>query len=345
MHKAQHIQSIPYGIRAILSGIISEKIRLAHPMNWCDFIGECSTPIVGVALPAVNGEQMRIRDWIDAIRFGKTERQMRWKASLFLRARRRMQVKSNDPLVIFALPLVSRQRAASWDQVQDNLNMTLASFLRQSDPNWIAIICGQDTPVLPADPRITFLPARIRDKFYDKGDKRRLLVDHVSRTVRADGYYMQFDCDDVLHPEVVAHLRKDHNGRGYVIGDGYFVSLSAGLVARLPDFHVTCGSSSAVYVDFRINRTFRSMLLQHRSHQNIPDISALFGQPLDRIPFPAALYMTGHGENMIQRRGRIEARTKVHMQNALEAYEAQYVCKEFGITPDWLTEEANPHTL
>ncbi|SLN13944.1 hypothetical protein [Roseisalinus antarcticus] len=243
---------------------------------------------------------------------GKTRAQSRLRGRIW-RLLRGAAAPSDDPLVIFAIPLVSRRRSSDWDQVTANLSATLASFLRQTDGNWMALICGQDRPDdLPDDPRITFLKARVGDKFYDKGDKRRQLIAHVARRIRRDGYYMQFDADDILHPEAVAHMRGDHNGRGYLISRGYFVHAGARRLAPLepPEkpFHLACGSSSAVYVDFRTHRHDARLLAEHRSHTRVAETCAEWGQPLDEIPFPAALYMVGHGENMIQRRGKLEDR-------------------------------------
>ena len=284
---------------------------------------------------------MPLRRGIEDLWFGKTAWQGRLKAAAFRRARRGAPPPSDDPLVVFAIPLVSRRRAADWARVEQNLADTLGAFRRQSDPRWIAVICGQDAPTLPDDARIRFLPIALRDMFYDKGHKRRRLVDHVASTLGHDGYYMQFDADDVLHPGAVAHMRADHNGRGYIIRQGYFVSLSCGFVAPMERFDQSCGSCGAVYVDFRHRRTHRRLLMALRSHTKIAQTCAEYGQPLAPMPFPAALYVTGHGENMIARRGRIAERTRSRMRQALSQTEARGVCTEFGLDPGVVTDR--PH--
>ncbi len=243
---------------------------------------------------------------------GKTDPQRRLAAWLW-RKTTRLDPPSDDPLVVFAIPLISKRRAPDWAQVDRNLAATLGSLLRQEDGGWIALICGQDRPDgLPEDPRIRFLTATVGDKFYDKGDKRRQLIAHTARHIRRDGYYVQCDADDILHPALVRHIRRDNNGAGYFIDQGYFVDAGTGRCARLgPDrrpFHLSCGSSTAPRFDFRRHRRFRALLNTHRSHTKIVHIMALYGFAMTPVPFRAGLYMVGHGQNMIERRGKLERR-------------------------------------
>ncbi|EAR52184.1 hypothetical protein OG2516_02069 [Oceanicola granulosus HTCC2516] len=266
---------------------------------------------------------------------GRTDAQTRLRGRIW-RWRRGEVRPSAAPEVIFAIPLVSRRRAGDWAQVEANLAATLDSFRRQSDPGWRAVICGQDRPALPDDARITFVTARVGDKFYDKGDKRRQLIRHVSRTLAGDGYYMQFDADDILHPEAVAHMRADNNGRGYLIDKGYFVHAGTRAVAPMtpPEkpFHLACGSSSAVYVDFRTHRRDARLLAEHRSHTRVARICDEWGVPLDPVPFPAALYVVGHGENMIARRGKLDERLGWFERAGIaDPAERARILKEFGL--------------
>lgn len=271
---------------------------------------------------------------IDAIRFGKTEMQMRWKARLWA-ARKPQRVPSASPVVIFAVPLVSKRRAKDWDVVCRNLTTTLTSILRQSDSSFRVYICGQDRPVLPEDSRVEFVPANVSDKFYDKGDKRRILIQHISRTLKADGYYMQLDADDVLHPNFVGHIVTDHNARGYYVESGYFLSLTANGMAPISSFHKHCGSSAAVYVDFRQDRHDVKLLNEMRSHTKVVEISEQYGQPLAAMPFAACLYVTGHGENMVARRGKLDARTQNFLLREIGAEDRLRVLKEFEVEEEF----------
>lgn len=266
---------------------------------------------------------------IDVVRFGKTDFQMKLKARAFNR-RVGASNPSQTPLVIFAMPLVSQRRSDDWDRVQANLAITLRSFKAQSNPNWVVYICGQNRPELPDDDRIHFVQTNISDKFYDKGDKRRALISHIAANLKRDGYYMQFDADDILHPDFVQHVLQDHNGRGYLIDSGYFVAMAEKRVVPLEPFSLYCGSCAAVYVDFRTHKKYTKLLSQHRSHNTIASYCALYQRPLTPVPFAAALYLTGHGENMFDRRGLLSDRTKALVDAALPEQEAEQVLSEFG---------------
>ncbi|HCW86476.1 MAG TPA: hypothetical protein DHC76_21110 [Rhodobacteraceae bacterium] len=268
---------------------------------------------------------------LDNIRFGKTDFQMQMKARAFNR-RVGTPVPSETPLVIFAMPLVSRRRSEDWDRVQANLATTLASFMTQSDPNWTVYICGRDRPALPDDDRVHFIETNISDKFYDKGDKRRALISHIAGDLKRDGYYMQFDADDILHPKFVEHVLADNNGRGYLIDTGYFIALAEQRVVALDNFNAFCGSCAAVYVDFRTHKTYTKFLSQHRSHTQIAAYCTLYERPLSAVPFKAALYLTGHGENMYGRRGLLSDRTKTLVEVALSEDDAKATLKEFSVS-------------
>ena len=156
--------------------------------------------------------------------------------------------------------------------------------------------------------------------------------------MQRDGYYMQFDADDILHPDFCKHVLEDHNGRGYLVSQGHFVALATKQVIPLGDFGFYCGSCAAVYVDFRQNRSFVALLNQHRNHNEIAAYCELYERPLADIPFPAVLYITGHGENMYGREGHLEGRTRQLIKQALTDEDAIVVLTKYDVSWDILTE-------
>jgi hypothetical protein len=132
------------------------------------------------------------------------------------------------------------------------------------------------------------------------------LISHIAGDLKRDGYYMQFDADDILHPKFVEHVLADNNGRGYLI--------------------------DTVYVDFRTHKTYTKFLSQHRSHTQIAAYCTLYERPLSAVPFKATLYLTAHGENMYGRRGLLSDRTKTLVEVAPSEDDAKATLKEFGVS-------------
>ena len=278
---------------------------------------------------------------------GKTEPQKRLLAALWRRGLRAAP-SSGAPLVVFAIPLVSRRRAADWERVSENLARTLGTLRAQTSEAWCAWVCGQDRPESVAfDERVRFLPYAGGDKFYDKGDKRLALLDHaMAELAGRDGYYAQFDADDLLHPETVARIVADDNGRGYLIERGYMADLAARTVAPLvpappgadPEadettraFWQLCGSCVFARFDFRTQpEHWRRLLRRLKSHKRMAEVMAQHGLPLAPLPLAAGLYTLNHGENMSRRRNRESWRMGYLERHALPGAEAEAVLAAFG---------------
>ncbi len=282
----------------------------------------------------------------DVVR-GKTPLQRRLAGALWQR-QLKARPSSGDPLVVFAIPLVSRRRASDWERVSLNLQRTLDSLYAQTSDKWCAYVCGQDRPSsVTFSEKVRFLDYRGGDKFYDKGDKRLAILDAALHDLDGqDGYYAQFDADDLLHPDVVAHIVETDNERGYLIESGYMADLDAGQVAPLRPgpspasedaveslraFWQLCGSCVFARFDFRDQpKQWRRLLRRLKSHKRMSEVMAQHGLPLMPIPFAAGLYALNHGENMSRRRNRETWRMGYLDHHALPPSKAAEVLKDFG---------------
>ena len=136
--------------------------------------------------------------------------------ALMVRGEKRAR-QSTASQVVFLLPLVRREQVSDWSLVEDNLLKTLMSFVNQSDPNWTAIICGQDRPSLPNDERIHFLPFHQPITGNDKWAKLAKLVEYFPKLARPSGYVMTFDADDLAHRDLVKQYLSIQHPNGYLI--------------------------------------------------------------------------------------------------------------------------------
>ncbi len=261
--------------------------------------------------------------------------QRKIKGAIF-RATTRLPPPSGDPKVIFTIPLVARDKTGDWPKIQRLLTQTLASLLRQRDPNWSALVCCQDRPNLPDDPRITHLPYTGSTRGSDRTKKIAMLFEEVGRTKGVDGYVFHLDADDILHPGLVGHIRTDNNGQGYIIETGYMFEETEPAIAHLgpePPFWGICGSSNALRFDHRGGRSFAEVIRRRGSHTETPTRMADYGFTLAPIPFPAALYLVNHGASISEQRGRKASRESLLASRALPADARDKVLADFGLRP------------
>ncbi|NSX53978.1 glycosyltransferase family A protein [Parasulfitobacter algicola] len=220
---------------------------------------------------------------------------------------------STEPMIYVAIPLVAKDRADDWSRLERILDRTLKSLLHQTNPNWQAVICGQNEPDLTVkDPRIRFLKYPEPSNFSDQRGKLSYLVDDLKLSSTGDGYYFALDADDILHPELFSHIQSDNNGQGYYLSAGYMIDAKTSQLAPLYSPHSplykACGSSTAMRFDFRSDFQFEKILRKRGKHGSVPDNVAYYGFEMQSIAFPSVLYLVNHGENMQKRRGKIDSK-------------------------------------
>lgn len=222
---------------------------------------------------------------------------------------------TGEETVVFLICLVAKDACADWDKVNALLADTLTSLKDQTDPNWAAVICGQDRPdVMPDDPRVTYLPFERGPGETDTYDKRYKLVklhEWVVQTYPETGYGVILDGDDVLSKRFVAFVRSNKPKHGIAIPYGFSLTddgkhgryLAPGswvpFKFRRDPFFRNCGSSVGVFFDGRDGGVgydvLKAMMLEH--HRLVPLAMHILGRDLLSVPFPAAVYRILHGQN------------------------------------------------
>ncbi|WP_425098935.1 hypothetical protein [Tropicibacter sp. S64] len=223
--------------------------------------------------------------------------------------------------VAFLIPLVGPGPVKDWTAVTDRLQTTLQSLLDQDDPNWRAVICCQERPPLPDDPRITHLPFTDSTPGNDKWRKLAALCDHLAAMDLPTGYVMSFDADDLLRQGTVREMLDRQAPGGYLVETGFVMDHARGTYAlagpptatmplRKP-FWKLCGSCAALSHDpaQRESAAFLKSMTAHE-HRMFPYLAALAGRTLTPLRRPSVLYILNHGENFGARRGRVGFKTR-----------------------------------
>jgi hypothetical protein len=206
--------------------------------------------------------------------------------------------------------------------VEDNLSRTIRST-RASDPAATVIVACHDEPELGeaaegvVSLRVPFPePSTPAEGGRDKAAKRRFAAAWLREHMRdGDAAYVMFlDADDLVHRNLVTHVRSSHEP-SYVVRSGYIADLERGLLGlRRANFHQTCGSSFV----FRFARPelpvswddlsapfsqFGSSPDQ-RGHPEYDQGARDLGRPPIGFPFPAVTYVVNHAESLWSAKGR-----------------------------------------
>lgn len=241
------------------------------------------------------------------------------RAALALRRAKRGPLPAPEG-VTFLIPLVGPHHVGDWDAVTARLQATLQGLLEQTDPRWQALVCCQERPPLPDDPRIRHLPFDDPAPGNDKWRKLAALCDALPGIAPRPGLVMSFDADDLPHRRLVEAMLADP-APGHLVEEGYVMDHASGAVARAaaPDlrqplrkpFWKLCGSCAALLHDpgQPESTAFLRAMMQHE-HRMFPHLAALAGRRLKPLPFPAVLYVLNHGENFGARRGRVGFKTR-----------------------------------
>jgi hypothetical protein len=144
---------------------------------------------------------------------------------------------------------------------------------------------------------------------FDKRSKKMLLADEICR--RGGGYLMLLDSDDLVSNRVAEFVKRRHNGRGYVVDQGYIYDARLRRLSLTSEFDRACGSSVILYLssdDCRDDDFGWREYVGDTWHAAFRARSEELGRPLEPLPFPAAIYVTNNGENhSVGHRGALAA--------------------------------------
>lgn len=249
-----------------------------------------------------------------------------------------------QPMVLFIIPLIAKQKTKNWETVCDNLAMTLRSLDAQTSGAWKAIVCGQDRPAFLEDSDQTiFLPFPVGSgKSYDKRKKLEYMLSSPEAAACKDAYVFLLDADDVLAPELVAYVVADNNGHGYYMDKGYlwdasddrmsFLDPDAVISAQQVPFYKLCGSSALFRVAFENGMKSTLPLLKRTSHTKVVEEAADFGLSLAPLPMFGCVYTLAHGENMQERRNNLGGKLEFVRNAGLAPDAVTKIKTDFGLS-------------
>lgn len=249
-----------------------------------------------------------------------------------------------DLVVTFMIPLIPKKRTDDWNRVQYLLNATLRSLTNQTNGHWQALVCCQDVPEMPADPRIHHVPfsdARSVTTRTDKWAKIREMCEVWKSDYPTDGYHFLLDADDLMHPTLVEEILRDTRGGALMLEHGFIANARTGQIAPMPNplsdhghmagkFFSTCGSSAAIRVSPSSGPRPHLITSRYRRHYAPQDHFPLFGYDVHLIKPALGMYVVNHGDNMDWEK-RKGYRIKYINNNALDAEKRMEIIKAFKL--------------
>lgn len=229
-------------------------------------------------------------------------------------------------MLAFVSSLPHPVNCASYRRRSELLVDTLGSILRQRDPDLHVIVVVNEPPeaALPDDPRVEIVQVSFPPKESPAGkpslvaierDKGAKLGMGTSFAVRRGAQHVMYvDSDDYIHRDIAGFVAQHPDASGWYFDTGYFHIRGQRSVAPIAhDFHQRNGTSHIMRTDLldvagdldpsmprddvleAVGRN-KAVSIMGR-HRPIVQWFQDLGAPLDPMPFPAAIWEIGTGEN------------------------------------------------
>ena len=257
-------------------------------------------------------------------------------------------------MLYFVIPLMSKKVAKDWEMVSTLFNRTLWSCYNQTDSDFKIIVACHEIPELTKkyDERVEFIqvseeecpiPKTQDEKMVDKGYKTHTLAMRLREL--GGGYAMMVDGDDLVSCHLAEFIKKHPNENGFYVKTGYVYFVGNDYMKVLPKF----SSGSACIVNYSVddlpdkypnamtaNCDANEWIIRKR-HGGVVPACEKAGRPLKPIPFKAAVYVLGSGENHSLYGKKTKYQTK--LREFREMFELKHKIKgklkrEFSV--DWL---------
>lgn len=212
-------------------------------------------------------------------------------------------------MLLFIIPLKSKQVSVDWPIVCQLFSNTLESIYNQTDPDFKIIAVGHEIPEPKhqRDDRLSFVsvdyPPPPPNNYGLGMDDKWMKLRHAMVKARAlqPDFIMFVDADDLVSRHLVAHTQSHPGSNGWIIRNGYRYAQGSNWIEHTQKFD--CGTNaiiSAKSIVYPSNvsdeERERCILLTH-GHTVICKHMAQRGTPLEHLPFPGAAYIFSHGDN------------------------------------------------
>jgi hypothetical protein len=220
-------------------------------------------------------------------------------------------------MLVFVIPLKSREASKSWLQVSKLLERCVQSICRQTDPNFkVVVVCNQRPDITFSHPCLHYLEVdfpvpelNLQSRNYDKAKK--IIAGLLYARQFSPTHAMLVDADDCVSHRIAALTKQHPEANGWFVNKGYVYQENSHLIYyRKLAFHNICGTCNILRFDLcplpalssdQIEPTSELIAFYSgKNHRDVTKIMQAQQTPLAELPFAGAVYIIGNGENIYQ---------------------------------------------
>jgi hypothetical protein len=213
-------------------------------------------------------------------------------------------------MIVFIVPLIAPAYCKNWPLISALCERTLRSLTSQTSEHFHVILVCDEAPISDfRHPKLSIVqepfwlpdPTNFGSRLWNKREKlKRGLIE--ARKFNPD-FIMYADADDCVSSQLCAFIESSPVTDSFIIRNGYAYFEGSRWLHRRPEFDQICATSSVLRC--REGDLPRSMddkaedfHLLRMGHNEVSAEMKIKGTVAD-IAFPAAVYVVGHGENMV----------------------------------------------
>lgn len=215
-------------------------------------------------------------------------------------------------MLVFIIPLKSRQVANSWERVLQLFERCIQSVCQQSISQFKLIVVCNEQPEIQFQHssihyiKVDFLPTDLSfpAKGLDKG--RRIVTGLIAASVFSPTHIAIVDADDCVNQNLAALVQEFPRSYGWFFNRGYLYQENTNLIyLRRQAFHKRCGTSHIIRYDIlnlpqELSENRPDLDKFYNEHQYISEKLKQQGYTLQALPFIGAICIVENDENIYQ---------------------------------------------
>jgi hypothetical protein len=248
-------------------------------------------------------------------------------------------------MLVIIVPLRNRSTTRDWTLISRLCARSLRSYCTAGpDTLRVVLVCREVPEMTFSHPALTIISEEFPDPGTDHDARERdkwvkLKRGLVETRHLAPAHFMFADADDLLHRAIPPMVAREPQSHGWIFPHGYAYEEPRSFAYRWPHFDQFCGTSAIVRclpeeLPASMDDPTERFFLLCQGHPVIREFMEKRGTPLQAVPYPAAIYLTGTGENHSGIRLRDWRGRKITLQKLLRARPVTArLRRDFGLTP------------